>query len=233
MLLASERARRASSACRRLSRASTMAWSRYQMLRSSSAVAGSWARIARSNSLNSPPMLPISSTCWAAVLLSPTRAISDFTSASLVFPSSTRRVASDFALADDLGVLHVGFEHGMLRRELLRFAVGLLLALCLLNLLEIVEARLDNRDALAKLFELGGRQIAPRGCGRLTRRQADQLLLEKVDFRRACPTLADKGCTARFRDDLVLTTNSRGVGVLEGIERLLLGRLLLAGGSRA
>ena len=38
----------------------------------------------------------------------------------------------------------------MLRRELLRFAVGLLLAPCLLNLLKIVEACLDNRGALAK-----------------------------------------------------------------------------------
>ena len=74
----------------------------------------------------------------------------------------------------------------------LRFAVGFRLALRRLEFLQRVDVRLDDRDALRKLVELGGREVAPRGGRRLARRKADQLLLEQVELRRACAALGDR-----------------------------------------
>ncbi|MEI9899385.1 MAG: hypothetical protein WDN31_03790 [Hyphomicrobium sp.] len=172
----SESARRASSACRRLRRASTMAWSRSAMRRCSLALSGSWARIARSSSLNSPPMLPDLEhlLCRDLAVAHPAQgrpgSRRDF---DFAFVEKPRRIGAP--LPNDLRVLHIGFEHGVLRGNTLRLAIGLGLALRRIRLFQLVDVRFDDGDALCQLVELGRGEIAPCCRRGLPRWKTDQL----------------------------------------------------------
>ena len=77
----------------------------------------------------------------------------------------------------------------MLGREAFGLAVGGGLTLGRLRVLELVDVRLDDRDALGKLVVLGGREVAPRRRRRLTGGKADQLLLEQIELGGACAAL--------------------------------------------
>jgi hypothetical protein len=148
-----------------------------------------------------------------------------------VLVDQPRRIGSPST--DDIGVLDEGHEHRMLRRKLARLAVDLLLLFRRFRALERAEMRLDDRNALAQFFEFGRRQIASRSGRRLPGRKTDELLLEEIEFRGPRAPLGRHDRAAGIDENRILIAGLCRLAVLDHVESLLLGGLLIARGSRA
>ena len=82
----------------------------------------------------------------------------------------------------------------MLGGEAFGLAIGGGLALGRLRVLELVDVRLDDRDALGKLVVFRGREVPPCCRRSLTGGKADQLLLEQIELGGTCAALGGYRC---------------------------------------